>query len=380
LRVLQDDVAATPPPRLAWLNRDRLDLAGYRVTNRDAGLFDARARVGFLQATTDPILRQAIDAAPAVPCEVARALPTLTYVGHIPRFYRDREAWREATRDLFAIEQAVAGLAAASVASGERRHADCLVDLLAKWAGLAALTQFDFTPFEPQAWFALEATLFAIGLSYAVVRPFVPDRAVETAGIEAWLARASRRHLAVKVLSYHWNNHYYRRALHAAAIGVATGDDELFRYGVSAIHNALAELGPDGGFPRELSRGRRAVHYQNYALLYLVPIMELAARQGYPVWDLAPAGRTIHDAVGLAVELLAKPGLASRYTRREQDLSFMAQAQYFAWMEIYRARFHDSRIEDFVAPYRPVWSRASIGAATLYFYDPAPVRRGEGDQ
>jgi poly(beta-D-mannuronate) lyase len=374
---LRDDVAATPPPRVAWLNHDRLDLTGYRVTNRDAGLFDVGARMGFLQATPDPALRQAIDAAPAAPFEVARALPTLTYVGYIPRFYVDRENWNEATRDLLAIEQAVAGLAAAFVASGERSHADCLVDLLAKWAESGALTRFHFTPDEPQAWFALEATLFAIGISYAVVRPFVGDRALETATIEAWLARASRRHLTVKGQRANWwNNHYYRRALHAAAIGVVAGDDALFRYGVSAVHNALAELRPDGGLPRELSRGQRAVHYQNYALLYIIPIMEIAARQGYPLWDLAPAGRSIHDAVGLTVELLANPELARRYTRRPQDLSFMAQAQYFAWMEIYCARFDDSRVEEVVAPYRPVWSRASIGAATLYFYDPAPARRG----
>jgi poly(beta-D-mannuronate) lyase len=350
---------------LTWPNRDRFDLAAYRVTDRDGGLFDVHARAALLQTTGDPTLRQAIEAALAAPCEFTDP-STVTYVGQIPRFYHDRDAWWEATRDLHAIETEVARLAAVFLASGDRAHADRLVDLFATWADEDALTRFRYTPDEPQAWYTLEATLFAIGLSYAVVRPFAHDR--DKAGIEAWLARASRTHLAVD--RQQWNNHYYRRALHAASIGVVAGDDELFRFGVSAVHNALAELQPDGAFPREVARGARALHYQNYALLYLVPIMQLAARQGYPLWDLAPAGRTIHDAVEATLELLADPGLMRRHTQRPQDLSFMEQAQYFAWMEIFYALFRDARVEEVVRPHRPVWSRSSIGAATLYFYEP----------
>ena len=358
-----------PPAGLTWPNRDRFDLAAYRVTDRDAGLFDVCARAALLQATGDPTLRQAIEAALAAPCEFTWDPSTVTYVGPIPRFYRDRDGWSEATRDLHAIETAVARVAAVFLASGERAHADRLVDLFATWAEEDALTRFQYTPEEPQAWYTLEATLFAIGLSYAVVRPFVHDRPADKAGIEAWLVRASRTHLAVD--RQQWNNHYYRRALHAVSIGVMAGDDELFRFGVSAVHNALAELQPDGAFPREVARGARALHYQNYALLYLVPIMQLAARQGYPLWDLAPGGRTIHDAVEATLGLLADPGLVRRHTQRPQDLSFMEQAQYFAWMEIFYALFRDARVEEFVRPHRPVWSRSSIGAATLYFYEPA---------
>jgi poly(beta-D-mannuronate) lyase len=364
---LLSDLDAPPP------SHDRAELVGYRVTNRDAGLFDAGARMSLLRETADPVLRQAIEAVPAPPLELARQLPTVAYVGYIPPFYGDRRAWEEATRDLRTIEEAVGGLAAAFVASGDREHADSIVDLLARWAAEEALTGFHFSPTEPQAWFQLESTLFALGLSYAAVRPFVRDRAAERVGIEEWLTRASRRHLATEVVHTYWcwNNHYYRRALQAAAIGVVAGDHDLFRYGVNALHNALAELEPDGAFPREMTRRRLVVHYQNYALLYLVPLMQLVARQGYPVWDLAPAGRTIHDAVVRGLDLLADPRLARRYTSHEQDLSFTQHPMYFAWAEIYGALFPNSRIEDLVSPYRPVWSRTSIGAATLYFYEGA---------
>ncbi len=42
----------------------------------------------------------------------------------------------------------------------------------------------------------------------------------------------------------------------------------------------------EGAFPLEMERGRRATHYQNYALLYLIPIMEITARQGYDVYEM----------------------------------------------------------------------------------------------
>jgi poly(beta-D-mannuronate) lyase len=360
------------PAGLARVDVDRPPLSNYEVNDRDAGLFDAGARIALLRKSDDPILRRARRAAadrlPNPVCD----LPAVVHVGRIPRFYADRDGWREGTRELRAIEEGVTGLAEAFIASGDRQHADCLVDLLAMWAASDALTRFDYTPDQPQAWFQLEGNLFAIGLSYAIVRPFARDRGETTAAIDAWLARASRGHLAVDPdgHGWAWNNHYYRRALHAAAIGAVAGDDELFRYGVSALYRALAELASNGAFPRETARGARAVHYQNYALLYLIPIMELVARQGYPAWELAPEGLTVHDAVGHTLDLLGDPGQAVHHTPDEQDLSFMRESEYFAWMEVYLARFPDERVEAFVGPHRPVWNRSSVGAATLYFYEP----------
>ena len=48
----------------------------------------------------------------------------------------------------------------------------------------------------------------------------------------------------------------------------------------------------------------------------------------------------------------------------------MKQAQYFAWIEIALTRGQSPLLESVVRRYRPVWSRTSIGAATLYFYEP----------
>jgi poly(beta-D-mannuronate) lyase len=344
----------------------------YRVTDRDAGLFDAGARVALLRTTADPVLRAAIESCAAPSPETVRELPVVTYVDRIPAFYGDRKGWRAATRDLRELEEVTGRLSAAFVASGDRAHADRLVDLLSRWAEADALSGFHYTRGQPQAWFQLEGTLIALGLAYAVVRPFMGARAGATEAIDDWLARVSLRQIAIEDpgTAYCWNNHYYRRALHAAAIGIVAGDDELFRYGVRAVHLALAELAPDGSLPREVARGDRVSHYQNYALLFLVPLMQLIARQGVPLWDLAPAGRTIQDAVDLALDLQTDPRVARRYTRKRQDVGFMSEPRYFSWMEIYQATCPEPRVEAAVAPRRPVWSRISGGAATLYFYEP----------
>lgn len=287
----------TDPATVWWPGKDRLRLEDYRVRNRDGALFDVRTRIALLGDTEDPHLHRAIAAALTTRREVARELPTITYVGYIPPFYGDREPWRRATRELVSIEHAVSALAAAFVASrGELSYAERLLDLLAAWASGGAFGGFHFTRAEWQAWFALEQTLFAIALSHAVIRPFVTvDRAAQREEIDIWLNRTSRLHLAVRSedRNFGWNNHFYRRALHAVTLGVLTGDDDLFRYGVSAIYHALTELDADGALPREVQRGSRAVHYQNYA--FAVPDPDHAERGPAGLSSVGPcAHRTDH--------------------------------------------------------------------------------------
>ncbi|MEZ5836732.1 MAG: alginate lyase family protein [Geminicoccaceae bacterium] len=73
--------------------------------------------------------------------------------------------------------------------------------------------------------------------------------------IDAWLNRISRNHIGIEGGSQSCcNNHFYRRALHAAVIGILTSDDDLFRFGVSAIYSAVSELTADGTLPREFRR------------------------------------------------------------------------------------------------------------------------------
>jgi poly(beta-D-mannuronate) lyase len=377
-------VSALPRPAAAEdlftvEERRALDLDRYVVVDPSAGYFDVKARRAWLHATADPVLRRAVDRlALEVGCRDKLALPVIDHELRLPPFYRDQEAWREAVRPLAAFEDAVSDLAAAFVATSERYFADCLVDLLGKWAAADALSAFVYTPAEPQAWFNVEDMIFAAGLAYAVVRDQTPGREADKARIDAWLARIAHRHLSIRGgPSSCCNNHFYRRALYATVVGVLNADDDLFRFGVKALISALHEMGPRGDLPREMARGDRAVHYQNYALVYLIPIAELIERQGYAAYGLRLDGHSLGDAVAFALDILEDPARLGGLAPARQNLDFIGDDQYFAWMEIWLARFADPRIERWLAPRRPLSNRSAGGYLTLYFWDP-DRRRAEG--
>lgn len=347
-------------------------LPAYRVTDTNAGLFDVAKRMALLERTQQAMFKAEIKRRRvAVTCRAALGQPVIHTVADIPAFYEDRDAWRVAAAPFLAFENAVSGLAAAFLATGDIHHAECLVGMLAAWAKQDAFTRFYYSSDKRQAWYTIESALFAAGLSYSIVRPFViRDSRMEA--IERWLNRASRKHLSVdpERRSSCCNNHFYRRALHATIIGILTEDDELFRYGLGAPLMALAEMNPDGSLPREMERGNRAIHYQNYALLYLIPIFELAVRQGYPFYDMEVGGHTIHTVTSFTRGALEDPKVVSAHTDEPQDLRFMRDDQYFAWMEIYLSRFDEPRMEAIAARYRPIFNRNAGGAATMYFLKP----------
>ncbi|WP_236551253.1 alginate lyase family protein [Billgrantia tianxiuensis] len=279
--------------------------------------------------------------------------------------------WKLATEPLFKFEDTVSELAGAYVASGNVYYAECLVKFLDRWAQDDALLDFHYHWEQPQAWFSLESMIFAAGMAYSVARPFVEGMQEERARVEEWLNELASVHMEIEGAdSSCCNNHFYRRALYAAMVGVLTEDDAMFRFGVSAIYSALHDMTEEGAFPLEMERGRRATHYQNYALLYLVPIMEIVARQGYDIYEYEVDGGTMHDAVDFAMDILEDPSQLGDLAPREQYTGFLKDNQYFAWMEMYRARFGESRFDDFLASMRPIYNRGAGGYATLYFMDP----------
>lgn len=356
--------------------RARLDLSGYKVTDPTAGFFDVADRRAWLQQASSPMLRQEVSGLDiGMSCRSVMALPVLNGRFALPGFYPQPDSWRLAAEPLFKFEDAISNLSGHYVVTGDNYYADCLSRVLAHWAENDGFMHFEYKPVSPQAWFSVESSLFAAGFAYATVRDHAraeePERA---ARIEDWLRRASARHISFKTTALSCcNNHFYRRALHATVIGIVTADDALFQYGVSAVYSALHEMNPDGSLPRELMRGSRLIHYQNYAVLYLVTIMELVARQGYPIYELEIDGRTIHQAVEFDLAGLEDPEAVERRTGTVQDLWFMADPQYFSWMELYGARYPSARIDRLIRARRPVYNRSAGGYVTLYFYRPSEV-------
>ncbi len=354
--------------------REALDLSDYRVNEPDAGYFDVAARMTELEQTDNSILLQELDELSQGPsCQQLLDYEPITTRVRIPGYYPNPEEWELASEPLFRFEDNVSMLAGSFVASGDSYYAECLVRYLDHWAEADALTDFHYDSMQPQAWFATESMIFAAGMAYAVVRPYVEGLEEERERLETWLNELAHLHADIPGDAENscCNNHFYRRALYGSVIGVLTEDDELFRFGVSAIYSALHDMTEEGAFPLEVNRGRRATHYQNYALLYLVTNMQVIARQGYEeIFDLEIEGRTLHDGVDFLFEILEDPAALGDYAPLAQYTGFLKDPQYFTWMEIYQTRFDDPRVDDFVTRVRPLYNRSAGGYATLYFMSP----------
>lgn len=353
--------------------RNALDLSAYTVTDTDAGYFDVEARMQLLDNTNNALLLQDRDLlAIGTSCQQLQAIPPITTRLRVPGYYPNPEEWQQASEPLFQFEDSVSLLAGSFAATGDDYYAECLVTFLDNWATNDALMDFHYESMEPQAWFATESMIFAAAMAYSIVRPYTDGYAEERQRVEAWLQRLSERHADIpgKEGNSCCNNHFYRRALYAAMVGVLVEDDELFQFGVSAIYSALHDLTEEGALPLEVARGRRATHYQNYALLYLIPIMEIVTRQGYDIYALEVDGRGIHDAVDFAMQAIEDPENLGNDVPREQYTGFLHDPQYFAWMEFYQARFDDPRITDFLPRLRPIYNRSAGGYMTLYMMPP----------
>src|SRR3546814_20160120 len=48
-------------------------------------------------------------------------------------------------------------------------YADCLLDILEKWAKANALYEFDFDASRPQAWYAIESMIFSAALALSTI-------------------------------------------------------------------------------------------------------------------------------------------------------------------------------------------------------------------
>jgi poly(beta-D-mannuronate) lyase len=364
------------PGAPAWAmsleERESLDLSHYTVTDPGASYFDVKERRALLEDTRNPMLLQiAQDLKTGPSCAQLMALPAMDHRIRIPGFYPQPDAWRVAAQPLFQFEDSVTELAGSYVASGDAYYAECLVRFLDKWARADALLDFYYTISEPQAWYSTESMIFAAALAYSVVRNEVDGMDEQTDRVDDWLRRLAKVHSEIPGEDPSCcNNHFYRRALYAAMIGVMSQDDDLFQFGVSAIYSALHDLTEEGALPLEMQRGRRAMHYQNYALLYLIPIMQIVERQGYDVFEMEVNGHSIHDAVRFAINTIQDPNRLGDLAPRDQYKGFLLDDQYFAWMEMYLSRFDNAKLSEFIRFQRPVYNRSAGGYVTLYFMNP----------
>lgn len=357
------------------LERSELDLSRFQVRDSSASYFDVAGRQSFLAATEDPVLRnELVELSQAISCRQLRAMPVIMGDILTPKYYDDRAGWAKVSAAFHAFEDAVSDLAAAYVVTGEEYYGECLITLLRQWSDRGAFLRFDIDKHGLQTWFQIEGSLIASTLAYSIVRDSIAGMELEKQRIERWLLATTRMHLSYPggMSGSCCNNHFYRRALNAAMLGVITGTDELFQLGVSAVYSALADADAEGALPLEMSRGSNAFKYQNYATMYLVLITQVAMRQGFDLYQVSYRGRQLSDIVDFTLlQFKDLSRVRARSGSEYQNETFLGKPMYLTWLEVLAGHpYEGPDIDSLLAQSRPGYNRVLGGHLTLYFFTP----------
>jgi poly(beta-D-mannuronate) lyase len=310
------------------------------VTDKRASVVDIQSRQAALEATSDPVLLAAIKdlhscvATPVIGAPVGRMLIPKHYLSGSNGPVDPAEA--AATRVYAAFEARITAGMNQYLATGSHRESSCALEQLDVWVQAHALLNYDRQE-SPQAWYQVEWTLSAAGITDSVL---VSDSTLDQSQqrrVTAWLREAAHRDISFERQTDSGNNHHYWRGLAATAIGVTAGDDKLFRFGVDAYKEAIAEIDSRGAFPKEMAREENATHYQGFALQPLVLIAQLASRQGIDLYSYQAHKRTIRDAILFFGRAVDDPGLIRPYTSDPQASRF--NPGDFAEFAFYCARF-----------------------------------------
>lgn len=296
-------------------------LHAQKITNPKASFLDVAARRAFLQSTTDPRIREAI--AHLHSCVATPVIEAPQGEMIIPHHYLQdshgpiNPAEAEATRVYSAFENRIAAGMDRWVATGDEAEAKCALDQLDQWAQAKALLNYDRER-SSQAWYQVEWTLSCAGITTSVLAQDTTLNAAEFHRITAWLDKAAQKDISFEKPTDTQNNHHYWRALAATSIGVAAGDNSLFRFGVDTYKSAIHEIDANGAFPKEMARHEYALHYQAFALDPLIFIAAFAQRQGLDLYAYSAHGRSLRDAVMFLGRALGDPSLIKTYTPEEQ--------------------------------------------------------------
>jgi poly(beta-D-mannuronate) lyase len=367
----QTAMRPTPLPLLALLIASIAAHAQSKLIVHDpnASFINIPARRAALAGgITDPRLQQAI--ASAKSCSASPAPPPPPPGQDIPPHYLHdshgptNPAEHEAAEPYSKVQRVAALGANRYLLTGDPAEANCVVHILLPWARAHVMLNYDAKA-QRQLWYESEWTIESLALSVSVIRGEPSLKPAERDEVIAWLHQAVKKLLDGAPGSItSRNNHFFFRGLAATAVGVISNDNELFQYGLATYATAIGELNPEGSFPLEMARHELAMHYQSFAVEPLVMIAELAARQGYIIFDLEENHHTLADAIGFLNRAIADPTIIKKYASEPQELNFDPGSTALAWLEFWNARNPSPNW----APYltKPFFDDRLAGSTTLY--------------
>lgn len=122
----------------------------------------------------------------------------------------------------------------------------------------------------------------------------------------------------------------------ASAVGLVaslTRDSRQLDWAMNVLHTGLAESDADGSFPIELSRGGRALHYQNFAMKALTLLVVVADANGRAL--SSEDERRLATAARFTADAYEKPDLIAKRTGQDQ----LKKPEMADWMPLLSQHF-----------------------------------------
>ena len=242
--------------------------------------------------------------------------------------------------------------------------ADCLVGRMAAWADADALSDLRSDTVR----LTIGSRLSAFALVARVAVPETTDD-VGAQAVRAWLARRMAEQAAFWEQAPDGASQGNLRAwaaLAAAATAGLTDDPVLRAWATWSVVYVLCTAAPDGSLPQEMTRGRRALHYQLHALAPLVTSVLLLERQGVPLVPrcegaLQRSAQFALNDLGTGEATRAVTGTVQGFFDGSDDL----EGFQLAWLEAYIVLTGDPDAERLAEEYRPLKYSKLGGNQTL---------------
>jgi poly(beta-D-mannuronate) lyase len=261
------------------------------------------------------------------------------------------KAYAESAGPYKELGQKVVDAADAYRTTGSRDAARCAIEHMAVAAKDGVFTG---KMSSNQAYYVQGWVIGATAIAYLKIRDSGVIRREESREILPWIVKVVHQTMHYydmrreKKTGDAANNHLYWAGVEVAAAGIAANNRKLFDWGIDTYQVGVAQIQPDGTLPREMRRGRRALHYHLYALAPLVYLAEFGEDNGLHLY--AERDDALAKLVVLSTDGLVDNSFFVKATGIPQGTpDGPLQAEQISWAKIWVARFPSVTIEKLLA-------------------------------
>ncbi len=245
--------------------------------------------------------------------------------------------------------------------------ADCVLDRILPWAEVDALSDLQ----TETAGISVPGRLAGIAYAYANALPAASENAERREVIEGWLhsrAEDTMDFFDTKAPKRAASNNLRAWAgLAVARVGLTLDDEKMQDWGAETVRLIVCSANEDGSLPREMERGRLALHYHIHAL---GPLVITSALLHDPERDLfAECDNALPRAVDFMLAALKDPEIVEKHADAVQSFSDpepeVVEGFELAWAVPYLRFVENDDLKDLIKPFDLLANSKMGGDLTL---------------